>query len=339
MTRDELLVIMNKSKVDAAALSALVNTLALPDTVVTIPPDPTVITVGSGSKSFILKIQQDFYQVDAQYTVKVDGVQVGGTVSAKSKRVDGVYDTVTVKGEWVDGSHSCAVTFVNDAWDGGTGDRNLYVVTPSGLRLSFMGNGSQSFSVAIGVVAPPTSGARGTWADFSKAMRIRESSNNYQATNTHGALGAYQHHENTMAELGLYVGDTNFSRPNDWSGTFNAAAVAIGFSSVATYLNCPSCQDEVWRRQCDFNFKRYVKGEAGAGWDLGKYVGKIMNGSMVTVSALLGAMNLLGPTGARRYVDSGGTVNDTDAFGTKASDYFILFSNYDTLWSAGYNPR
>jgi hypothetical protein len=48
------------------------------------PPDPVFITAGSGSDSLVLKISQDAYQGPAQYTVSVDGVQVGGTFTASA---------------------------------------------------------------------------------------------------------------------------------------------------------------------------------------------------------------------------------------------------------------
>ncbi len=88
----------------------------------------TATTIGSGSHQLVLKISEDAWQGDAQYTIKVDGVQVGGTQTAHAAHGAGQSDVVTVLGNWGAGSHSVAVSFLNDAW-GGTAatDRNLYV--------------------------------------------------------------------------------------------------------------------------------------------------------------------------------------------------------------------
>ncbi len=90
------------------------------------PPLP--IVVGTGPDELVLKISQDAYQGSAQYTVSVDGKQVGGTLTASSLRSSGASDTLTVKGDWGPGEHKVEVRFLNDAW-GGTAatDRNLYV--------------------------------------------------------------------------------------------------------------------------------------------------------------------------------------------------------------------
>ncbi|SDC72797.1 carbohydrate-binding domain-containing protein [Belnapia rosea] len=89
---------------------------------------PVALTAGSGSDSLVLKITQDAWNGSAQYVVKVDGVQIGGTFTASALHGSGQYDTLTLKGNWVVGTHKVEVTFLNDGW-GGTADtdRNLYV--------------------------------------------------------------------------------------------------------------------------------------------------------------------------------------------------------------------
>ncbi len=91
-------------------------------------PTPAQTTLGSGSDTLVLRISQDAYQGSAQYTVKVDGAQIGGTQTAVAWHSSGQSDTLTVKGDWASGGHSVAVEFLNDAWGGtATTDRNLYV--------------------------------------------------------------------------------------------------------------------------------------------------------------------------------------------------------------------
>jgi hypothetical protein len=122
-------------------------------------------TVGSGPDTLVLKISEDAYQGDAQYTVRVDGVQVGGTFTAAALHGSGQSDTLTLNGDWATGAHRVEVNFLNDAW-GGTAatDRNLYVdgatydgAAVPGAGLSLLSTGPQSFGFTDtgGTTAPP----------------------------------------------------------------------------------------------------------------------------------------------------------------------------------------
>ena len=113
-------------------------------------------TIGSGTDTLVLKISQDAYQGDAQYTVKLDGVQVGGTLTASASHTLGQSDTVTLKGNWGAAAHKVEVNFLNDAWGGSADlDRNLYVdgITYDGQALtsgaaSLERNGPVEFTVS-----------------------------------------------------------------------------------------------------------------------------------------------------------------------------------------------
>ncbi|WP_252955023.1 hypothetical protein [Siccirubricoccus soli] len=72
-------------------------------------------TIGSGSDALVLKISQDAYDGNAQYTVSVDGKQIGGTLTATALHSADVSDTITVKGDRAAGNHPVAVNFLNDA--------------------------------------------------------------------------------------------------------------------------------------------------------------------------------------------------------------------------------
>ncbi|WP_372624380.1 carbohydrate-binding domain-containing protein [Falsiroseomonas sp.] len=80
----------------------------------------------------MLEISQDAFEGDAQYTVSIDGAQVGGITTASALRAEGETDLVTVLGNFPRGAHDVTVSFLNDAW-GGTPDtdRNLYVESVS----------------------------------------------------------------------------------------------------------------------------------------------------------------------------------------------------------------
>ena len=93
---------------------------------------PARLTIGSGSKSLTLLFNQEAYLGDAQYIVRVDGVQIGGVLSASALRASGEVDTLTVLGDWGSGSHTVQVEFLYDAYGGSADtDRNLYLVGAS----------------------------------------------------------------------------------------------------------------------------------------------------------------------------------------------------------------
>ncbi len=111
-------------------------------------------TSAAPTDTLVLKVSQDAYNGSAQYTVKVDGKQIGGTFTASALHSLGQSDPLTLKGEWVPGMHKVEVQFLNDAWGGTTAkDRNLYIdgATIDGeavpaARLSLFSSGTQSFS-------------------------------------------------------------------------------------------------------------------------------------------------------------------------------------------------
>ncbi|WP_431267183.1 right-handed parallel beta-helix repeat-containing protein [Dankookia sp. P2] len=87
-----------------------------------------VQTIGSGSDELVLKLSQDYFQGNAQYTVAVDGKQVGGTLTAGALSGSGQEDVLTVKGDWASGSHTLTVAFINDRFENTPGsDRNLHI--------------------------------------------------------------------------------------------------------------------------------------------------------------------------------------------------------------------
>lgn len=124
------------------------------------PPASGVITIGS-SPTLVLKVSQDAYAGDAQYTVAVDGVRVGGTLVATASHGSGASDIVSVGGNWRAGAHVVTVDFLNDAWNGTAAtDRNLYVdsatyngATVTNAALTLNVTGPKSFTFLDGTAA------------------------------------------------------------------------------------------------------------------------------------------------------------------------------------------
>jgi len=76
---------------------------------------------------------EDAFQGDAQFTVSLDGTQLGGVLTAGAWHNQGQGQNFTFNGSWgAVGPHILKVTFLNDLWGGSPSqDRNLYVNTVS----------------------------------------------------------------------------------------------------------------------------------------------------------------------------------------------------------------
>src|SRR5262249_8217611 len=99
------------------------QTIAATDTTA-LPPAVT----GSGSNLLVVKVSEDHYLGDAQFTVAVDGKQLGGTFTATASHASGGSQAFGFAGDFGAGQHSVSVHFLNDAYAGSPSlDRNLYV--------------------------------------------------------------------------------------------------------------------------------------------------------------------------------------------------------------------
>lgn len=94
---------------------------------VTKPIAPKTTILGDGADTLVLKLSQDYWQGSADYTVSVNGQQIGGKLTAGALHTHGAEDTLTLRGDWGD-TVNVTVKFLNDAWGGSaTADRNLHV--------------------------------------------------------------------------------------------------------------------------------------------------------------------------------------------------------------------
>lgn len=129
------------------------------------PPTIPAVTLGTGPDTLTLSVAQDAWGGNAQFTVAVDGTQIGGvqTVDAAALHSTGQTQSFEIAGNFAAGTQSVSVDFLNDAW-GGTAatDRNLYVTGAAfngaaiaGVSLAEMQNGAQGFTFQ-GVGSIPT---------------------------------------------------------------------------------------------------------------------------------------------------------------------------------------
>ena len=140
------------TKQSAALYSTGSQTFSVTDSTA-IPP----VVTGGGSDSLVVKVSEDYYLANAQFTVSVDGKQLGGTFTATTLHSSGNSQTFAFAGDFGSGQHTVSVNFLNDAYAGTPAtDRNLYVNdivyngTDTGQSAALMGQGAKTFSISGG---------------------------------------------------------------------------------------------------------------------------------------------------------------------------------------------
>jgi hypothetical protein len=143
--------------VDSIEVSVTAHIEQLSGGTITQPPvslqQPVSLSAGTGPDTLVLRMSEDAWQGDAQYTVKVNDTQIDATFTAKALHSAGQSDILTLHGTWGTGVHTVTIDFLNDAY-GGTAatDRNLYVdnITYNGvshpeLAHAMNGGGAQDY--------------------------------------------------------------------------------------------------------------------------------------------------------------------------------------------------
>jgi uncharacterized protein (TIGR01370 family) len=150
---------------------------------------PPPVTTGSGSDTLVLGISEDAYNGDAQFTVSLDGKQLGGTFTATASHASGISQSFTFKGDWPVGMHALAVNFLNDASAGTVAtDRNLYVNSISydgantNQSATILGGSPKSFSITDNTAVPTvgTTPSPVTTGSGSDTLVLRMSEDAYQ---------------------------------------------------------------------------------------------------------------------------------------------------------------
>jgi hypothetical protein len=137
---------------------------------------------------------------------------------------------------------------------------------------------------------------------FKEALAFKESRGDYFTVNTYGYLGKYQFGKHTLELIGVYNTDE--------------------------FLNNPELQE-----------KAFIANAARNKWilrrDIKRFVGKHIDGVLITESGILAAAHLAGPGSVKKYLRSYGAVGFADAYGTTVRNYMKKFSGYDTSFIVG----
>ena len=158
-----------------------------------------------------------------------------------------------------------------------------------------------------------------TLQQFLTDLGARESGGKYNILNKYGYAGKYQMGEMALVDAGYYI-KPNKKYNNDWNGKFTGKD---GVNSIQDFLNNSKAQENA---QIIYKRKQwgYLKA-VGAH----KYVGKVINGYLITPSGLLAGAHLKGVGCVIKYLKSNGQIIETDGFGTSIESYMKKFAGYN----------
>jgi hypothetical protein len=155
---------------------------------------PAPVSIGSGPDTLVLNMAEDPFQGDAQFTVSVDGQQIGGVQTTTAVVDDGQFQEFDVHGNFGAGGHQVSIDYLNDAvggfypagtpglppggpWALDTEDRNLYVMGMSldggqptaGAPWEISSDGTATFDVGAGTNPSATAYNSGLFASDGAA--------------------------------------------------------------------------------------------------------------------------------------------------------------------------
>lgn len=131
---------------------------------------------------------------------------------------------------------------------------------------------------------------------FKEAIAFKESQGNYKAVNTLGYIGKYQFGASTLKLLGVY--DTN------------------------SFLDNPILQENVFELNVSRN--KWILRR-----DIKQFVGKRINGVVISESGIVAAAHLAGAGNVKKYLRSYGKNDFSDAYGSSVTYYMKRFNGYD----------
>ncbi len=136
-----------------------------------------------------------------------------------------------------------------------------------------------------------------SFVGFKEALAFKESRGDYFTVNTYGYLGKYQFGKETLKMIGIH--------------------------NPSKFLKNPELQE-----------KAFIANSKRNKWilrkDIKNFVGKRINGIIITESGIIAAAHLAGPGSVKKYLRSYGLDNFADGYGTTVHYYMKRFSGYDT---------
>lgn len=135
-----------------------------------------------------------------------------------------------------------------------------------------------------------------SFIDFRNAIGKKESNNNYKSVSKYGYLGKYQFSKYTLKIYGV--------------------------ENIDEFLASPELQEKVFKAYVAEN-KWYLRNE------IKRYVGKTINGTLISESGIIAASHLAGPENVKVYLQNNGNIRFQDNFGTSIRHFIKQFGGYN----------
>lgn len=136
---------------------------------------------------------------------------------------------------------------------------------------------------------------------FLFQLSLRESSHRWNITNTLGYIGKYQFGKQALKAVGYNISYKKFK--------------------ADPYIFPEEHQEIAIRTLIDINSKTLEK-------HIYMYENSTIKGIFITKSGLLAAAHLAGAYNVKKFLESKGTYDTKDKYGTKLTDYLNEFKNY-----------
>ncbi len=185
--------------------------------------------------TLVLSLAEDAYLGDAQFTVSVDGTQIGGVQSVTASQAAGQTENFALTGAFGPGPHTVAVNFTNDA-SGPGGDRNLYIdgITLDGQTTPETWEQKSAGAAYFTVTTPATvTTVKPPAVTIATPVQTAASSTVTLTGTLSGAAGtAVEIYNGTSA-----LGTATLNGSGGWSYATSLATGSYNFSAVATDLS------------------------------------------------------------------------------------------------------
>ncbi len=188
-------------------------------------------TIGSGSDTIVLSVAEDAFQGDAQFTIDVDGRQVGGTQTVTAPNASGQWETFTVDAALAAGQHTITLNFLNPTGTGAfVNARNLYL---TGVTLDGVAYNDQ----ATMLTTQPVSFVIGTALAANSAVTLTDGQSLTTPTGTSTTVTMTSGAESVIS----YGADTiNGGSGNEIVVTSGTAVFNAGSATATVTLNGPA---------------------------------------------------------------------------------------------------
>ncbi len=236
------------------------DTTSIPSGVSSSTTTPAPVAVGSGADTLVLNMAEDPYQGDAQFTVSVDGQQIGGTLTTTANVQQGQSQEFDVHGNFGGGSHTVTVNFLNDyiggyypagtpglppggPWAIDTEDRNLYIMgasldggaPASGAPWEESGDGPHDFYVTAGANQSATDATSGLFgSDGGAADNGNPTSDGSNVAITPGSLSAETSSSSTSTGMTFVASPAPTPTPTATDSTVTTAAPTVTSTTSGT---------------------------------------------------------------------------------------------------------